>query len=147
MILPPLDETPRPRVFTPGHFENFVGARLTFAPDADHAMDAPAATIADAASTDIDADSAGPLGELVDVGNDLDAQGDLADVADITTAVDALEGDLIDQQTQPLPVVDPNVLGGVPPDPNTPPPPAPVPTEPQPPDTKNPGGSGGPDVP
>lgn len=112
MLLPPLDETTPARVMTPGHFENFVGMRLAFTGDTDRAMEEPASSIADAATSDVDRDTAGPLNELIGGVDDVGRDADLGDVAELTTAVGDLEQDLIDQQQQQLPVVDPGVTPG-----------------------------------
>lgn len=109
MLLPPLDETEPRRVMEPGHFEAFVGVRLTFSRDTDSALDGPASNLADAAGSDVEGDLAGPLGDLIDGVDAVQTDQDLGDVADATTAANALETDLIDQQNQTLPIVDPGV--------------------------------------
>lgn len=109
MLLPPLDEREPARVMEPGHFENFVGVRLAFTTDTDDAIDGPASTIADVVDSDVERDTAGPLNDLIDGVDGMQRDTDLGDVADITTAANDQEADLIDQQQQPVPVVDPGV--------------------------------------
>lgn len=112
MLLPPLDESPPARVMAPGHFENFVGVRLAITRDTDAAMDEPASSIADEAGRDVERDLADPLGELVGGVDDLQRDVDLGDVANLTTVAGELEQDLVDQQAQTLPIVEPGVTPG-----------------------------------
>lgn len=110
MLLPPLDEREPDRVMTPGHFENFVGVRVSFADDVDDAMSSPARDLADLADTDVEGDTAGEFRDLVDGIDDIDRSSDPGDLVGATTAANELELELIDQSVQPLPPGGPGVV-------------------------------------
>lgn len=101
------------RWFDPGHFQNFVGVRLGFAPGVDDRLGQSSSDVADLANTD----------PLADTGNDFnDAQSNVDqltgslnpdDFDRLNDWVDGLGGELDDQSRQPLPGGDPTDTGAV----------------------------------